>query len=144
MFFHYSSFIPLVLVLFIWGTFVTLCVTVTNILLLLLLSTQIQDNLDIQRTTRRKQLNLPMWSPLLNSHLYLGWNHLFLTFHRKFHVNWTSFRDTWISSTWVRDSSLVFWTQTITKDVKLVTFWLVLVKILSYKDHCSFKRSPVL
>ena len=31
MFSHYSSFIPLVLVLFVWGTFVTLCVTVTNI-----------------------------------------------------------------------------------------------------------------
>ena len=31
MFSHYSSFIPLVLALFIWGTFVTLCVTVTNI-----------------------------------------------------------------------------------------------------------------
>ena len=31
MFLHYSSFIPLVLVLFVWGTFVTLCVTVTNI-----------------------------------------------------------------------------------------------------------------
>ena len=30
MFSHYSSFIPLVLVLFVWGTFVTLCVTVTN------------------------------------------------------------------------------------------------------------------
>ena len=30
---HYSSFIPLVLVLFVWGTFVTLCVTVTNIFL---------------------------------------------------------------------------------------------------------------
>ena len=34
MFSHYSSFIPLVLVLFVWGTFVTLCVTVTNIFLL--------------------------------------------------------------------------------------------------------------
>ena len=34
MFSHYSSFIPLVLVLFVWGTFVTLCVTVTNILLI--------------------------------------------------------------------------------------------------------------
>jgi len=32
MFSHYSSFIPLVLVLFVWGTFVMLCVTVTNIL----------------------------------------------------------------------------------------------------------------
>jgi len=34
MFSHYSSFIPLVqnvLVLFVWGTFVMLCVTVTNI-----------------------------------------------------------------------------------------------------------------
>ena len=31
MFSHYSSFIPLVLVLFVWGTFVALCVTVTNI-----------------------------------------------------------------------------------------------------------------
>ena len=31
MFSHYSSFIPLVLVLFVWRTFVTLCVTVTNI-----------------------------------------------------------------------------------------------------------------
>jgi hypothetical protein len=31
LFSHYSSFIPLVLVLFVWGTFVTLCVTVTNI-----------------------------------------------------------------------------------------------------------------
>ena len=31
MFSHYSSFIPLVLVLFVWGTFVTLGVTVTNI-----------------------------------------------------------------------------------------------------------------
>jgi hypothetical protein len=31
MFSHYSSFMPLVLVLFVWGTFVTLCVTVTNI-----------------------------------------------------------------------------------------------------------------
>jgi hypothetical protein len=31
MFSHYSSFIPLVLVLCVWGTFVTLCVTVTNI-----------------------------------------------------------------------------------------------------------------
>ena len=31
MFLHYSSFIRLVLVLFVWGTFVTLCVTVTNI-----------------------------------------------------------------------------------------------------------------
>ena len=31
MFSHYSSFIPLVLALFVWGTFVTLCVTVTNI-----------------------------------------------------------------------------------------------------------------
>ena len=30
---HYSSSIPLVLVLFVWGTFVMLCVTVTNILL---------------------------------------------------------------------------------------------------------------
>jgi hypothetical protein len=30
-FLHYSSFIPLVLVLFVWGIFVTLCVTVTNI-----------------------------------------------------------------------------------------------------------------
>ena len=34
MFSHYSSFIPLVLVLFVCGTFVTLCVTVTNILYL--------------------------------------------------------------------------------------------------------------
>jgi hypothetical protein len=31
MFSHYSSFMPLVLVLFVWGTCVTLCVTVTNI-----------------------------------------------------------------------------------------------------------------
>ena len=31
MFSHYSSFIPLVLVLFVWGTFVALCVTVINI-----------------------------------------------------------------------------------------------------------------
>jgi hypothetical protein len=30
MFSQYSSFIPLVLVLFVWGTFVTLSVTVTN------------------------------------------------------------------------------------------------------------------
>jgi len=37
MFSHYSSFIPLVLVLFVWETFVTLCDTVTNIFLLLLL-----------------------------------------------------------------------------------------------------------
>ena len=37
MFSHYSSYIPLVLVLFVWGTFVTLCVTVTNILLFILL-----------------------------------------------------------------------------------------------------------
>ena len=33
MFSHYSSFIPLVLLLFVWGTVVTLCVTVTNIYL---------------------------------------------------------------------------------------------------------------
>ena len=33
MFSHYSSFIPLVLLLFVWGTFVTLFVTVTNIFL---------------------------------------------------------------------------------------------------------------
>jgi hypothetical protein len=34
MFSHYSSFIPLVLVLFVWGTFAMLCVTVTNIYIL--------------------------------------------------------------------------------------------------------------
>jgi hypothetical protein len=37
------------------------------------------------------QLNLPMWSPLLSSHLYLKVN-FFLSCHRKFHVNWTSFK----------------------------------------------------
>jgi hypothetical protein len=31
MFSHYSSFIPLVLVLFVWGTCITLCDTVTNV-----------------------------------------------------------------------------------------------------------------
>jgi hypothetical protein len=36
MFSHYSSFIPLVLVLFVWGTFVTLCVTVTNIFFMIM------------------------------------------------------------------------------------------------------------
>ena len=38
MFWHYSSFIPLVLVLFVWGTFVALCVTVTNIFFIIVLS----------------------------------------------------------------------------------------------------------
>ena len=43
MFSHYSSFIPLVLVLFVWRTFVTLCVTVTNI------SMKSNDNMFISR-----------------------------------------------------------------------------------------------
>ena len=37
------------------------------------------------------QSNLPMWSPLLSSHLY--WKVTFLlSCHRKFHMNWTSFK----------------------------------------------------
>ena len=37
------------------------------------------------------QSNLPKWSPLLSSHLHLKVI-FFLSCHRKFHINWTSFR----------------------------------------------------
>ena len=57
MFSHYSSFISLVLVLFVWGTIVTLCVTVTNIYYFFYLHVSVVNVIDYSDMDKMMDIN---------------------------------------------------------------------------------------